>query len=49
MRCALNASESCTGDLLIACMEDLKTMPPSEIHFKIIKIGGHSKKETMGL
>ena len=37
MRCALNASESCTGDLLIACMEDLKTMPPSEIHYKIIK------------
>ena len=37
MRCALNASESCTGDFLIACMEDLKTMPPSEIHFKILK------------
>ena len=34
---ALNASGSWTGDLLIACTEDLKAMPPFEIHVKRVK------------
>ena len=28
----MNAGRSCTGDLLIVDVEDLKTMPPSETH-----------------
>ena len=34
---ALNAGRSWTGDLLMADTEDLKTMPPSEIHVKAFK------------
>ena len=32
LRYALNADGSWSGDLLIADTEDLKTMPPSEVH-----------------
>ena len=34
---SLNAVGSWTGDLLTVDMEDLKTMPPSEIHVKRFK------------
>ena len=44
----MNAREgSWTGDLLIVDTEDLKTMPPSEIHVKKLQIkrGGHSQEK----
>ena len=37
MEYALNAGRSWAGDLLVAHAEDLKTVPPSEIHVKRIK------------
>ena len=43
---AFKAGGSWSGDLLIVDTEDLKTMPPFEIHVKKIQIkrGGHSRK-----
>ena len=38
---ALNAGGSWTDDLLIVDTEDLKTMPPSEIH---VKKGSNQKR-----
>ena len=37
---AMNAGGSWTGDLFIAEAEDLKTMPPTEIHVKGVKPKG---------